>query len=151
MCIRDRFKALRQTHGLTYAVNAGLAPADNLLYIEWEVAGEFLDASTQLVTDVLHTYVAEGPSEAELALARRALLGELRRTVATNGSLATLIASHSHQGLPSDALATYIERLSAVTPEMARVALTLRLAPLRRLLVSCLLYTSDAADDVYQV
>ncbi|WP_082422824.1 pitrilysin family protein [Pseudomonas sp. NBRC 111131] len=130
------FKALRQTHGLTYAVNAGLAPADNLLYIEWEVAGEFLDASTQLVTDVLHTYVAEGPSEAELALARRALLGELRRTVATNGSLATLIASHSHQGLPSDALATYIERLSAVTPEMARVALTLRLAPLRRLLVS---------------
>ncbi|MFJ4065562.1 M16 family metallopeptidase [Pseudomonas sp. NPDC089996] len=130
------YKELRQRHGLTYAVDSGLAPDTRLLYIEWEVAARSLDASIEQVMRVLQDYSAIGPDEHELDLARQALLGDLRRIVASNGSLVRLLDTHSHDGLPSDALLTFVERLMAVTPEAAHLAVKLRLDLQRKILVS---------------
>ncbi|MFJ4346072.1 M16 family metallopeptidase [Pseudomonas sp. NPDC089401] len=129
------FKELRQRLGLTYGVYSSLAPDTNMLYIQGEVAAEYLDAFTRQLGRVLQDYAAKGPGEDELELARQALLGDLRRALANNGSLVELIAT-LHAGLPADALQTYIERVLAVTPEAAHLAFKLRLELASQILVS---------------
>nr|EPB95619.1 peptidase M16 domain-containing protein [Pseudomonas plecoglossicida NB2011] len=130
------YTRLRQRQGLTYSITSGLSSLNKLLYIEWEVAAGLQEASQKQVEEVLHTYMSEGPSAAELDLARQAVLGELRRKLARNGALAKLIAEHGHLGLPADALPTYIDQLLAVTPEMAHAAFKSHVDPSRTLIVS---------------
>ena len=130
------YTRLRQRQGMTYSINSGLLSLNKLLYIEWEVAAGQQEASLKQVEEVLHTYMNEGPSADELDLARQAVLGALRRKLATNASLAVLIADQSHLKLPTDALSTYIDRLLAVTPEMAHVAFKSHVDPSRNLIVT---------------
>ncbi|BBH43792.1 M16 family metallopeptidase [Pseudomonas sp. KU43P] len=130
------FAHLRQHHGMTYAIGSQLAPLNHLLCINWEVATAFAEASRKQVEDVLLTYISEGPGAAELELARQAMIGDLRRQLATNYSRVKLIAAHGDHWLPADALPTYIERLLAVTPEMAHAAFKSHVDPTQKLIVS---------------
>lgn len=129
------YTRLRQHQGLTYSITSGLSPLNQLLYIEWEVAAGLRKSSLKQVEDVIRLYRSEGPSTAELDLTKQAMVGDLMRKLATNGSLAKLIAEHSHHKLPADALSTYIDRLMAVTPEMAHTAFKSHVDPSRKLIV----------------
>ena len=90
-----------------------------------------------LLTDFLDAASAELPQDAEqLQLARQQLAGQLLRAVAQNNSLATLLTQNTHQRQPDDHLNTYIDRLTALTPEGVREVMQRRFDLTRKVLVS---------------
>ena len=111
-------KELRQRRGLTYGIQASVAPmsAGGLLIINWEIAPKHVESSAQLVEALLRDFIEQGPTQAELQLARLQLAGQLLRTVAQNESLAGLLAEITSQHQRADHLDTFLERLNALTP-----------------------------------
>ncbi|MDF0734087.1 pitrilysin family protein [Pseudomonas entomophila] len=118
-------RELRQRRGLTYDVRAQLVSlsAAGVLAIEWEIAAHYNAAAQDLVADIVRQFVEQGPSAAELALARQQLAGALLRAVARNHSLAGLLGDLGRQGLPADHVSSYVERLANLTEQDIKRAL----------------------------
>ena len=116
---------LRERRGLTYGVYSHLLPlqAGGLFTVEWEVAPAHVEGTQELVMTVLREFLEQGPTEAELQLARKQLEGQLLRGVAQNRRLAALLAELTHQRQPDDHLNTYIERINSLTSADVRAAM----------------------------
>lgn len=115
---------LRTRRALTYSIYAVLKPMDAgcLWQVSWDIAPEHQEASRGLVSNVLECFIAHGPTQAECDLALNQLAGKLMRGMADNEALAKGLAAFSQQGLPANHLATYLEKLAALTPEDIRQA-----------------------------
>ncbi|MGJ7548049.1 M16 family metallopeptidase [Pseudomonas alloputida] len=115
---------LRQRRGLTYAVHSHVTSLreGGLFTVEWEVAPAHVQGTQELVVTLLRDFIEQGPTQAELQLARKRLEGQLLRAVAQNKHLAALLADLSHQGQPDDHLNTYVERINRLTPANVRAA-----------------------------
>ncbi|HCV41443.1 MAG TPA: peptidase M16 [Pseudomonas sp.] len=116
---------LRERRGLTYGVYSHLSPlrAGGLFTVEWEIAPAHVEGTEELVMTVLRDFIEQGPTEAELQLARKQLEGQLLRGVAQNRRLAALLAELSHQRQPDNHLNTYIERINSLSPADVRAAM----------------------------
>jgi zinc protease len=116
---------LRQRRGLTYGVHTRVSPlrAGGLFTVEWEVAPAHVESTQQLVTTLLRDFIEQGPTQAELQLARKQLEGQLLRGVAQNKRLAGLLAELTHQRQPDDHLNTYIERINRLRPADVRATM----------------------------
>ncbi|MQG92372.1 pitrilysin family protein [Pseudomonas sp. MN1F] len=116
---------LRQRRGLTYGVHTRVSPlrAGGLFSVEWEVAPAHVEGSQQLVVNLLRDFIEQGPTQAELQVARKQQEGQLLRGVAQNKGLAALLADLTHQHQPDDHLNTYIERINRLTPADVRAAM----------------------------
>ncbi|MFJ4351512.1 M16 family metallopeptidase [Pseudomonas sp. NPDC089428] len=116
---------LRQRRGLTYGVRTRVSPlrAGGLLSVEWEVASAHVQGSQELVVTLLRDFIEQGPTQAELHVARKQLEGQLLRGVAQNKRLAALLTELTHQRQPDDHLNTYIERIKRLTPAEVRAAM----------------------------
>jgi zinc protease len=131
-------KELRQRRGLTYDIRSQLVPmsAGGLFVIEWEIAPHFVAGTQDRVSTLLADFIRQGPSEAELQLARQQLAGQLLRGVARNNSLAALLTNTTYQRQADDYPNTYIERLTQLTPEVVREVMQRRFDQTRQVLVS---------------
>ncbi|MGE8323951.1 MAG: M16 family metallopeptidase [Pseudomonas sp.] len=129
---------LRQRRGLTYGIysRASAMRAGGLLTIEWEIAPAHVQGTQALVEALLRDFIDQGPTQAELQLARKQLAGLLLRGVAQNKSLADLLTVISHQHQPADHLNTYIERIGKLTPADIRAVMQRRLKLDGKVLVS---------------
>ncbi|PVZ43018.1 pitrilysin family protein [Pseudomonas sp. CC120222-01a] len=116
---------LRQRRGLTYGVHTRVSPlrAGGLFTVEWEVAPAHVEGSQALVANLLGDFIEQGPTEAELQVARKQLEGQLLRGVAQNKRLAGLLSELTHQRQPDDHLNTYLERINKLTPADVRAAM----------------------------
>ena len=76
---------------------------------------------------MLREFIDQGPTQAELQVARKQLAGQLLRDVAQNKHLAALLTQITYQRQPADYLATRIERLARLTPEDVRAVMQRRL------------------------
>ena len=116
---------LRERRGLTYGVYSHLSPlrAGGLFTVEWEIAPAHVEGTEELVMTVLRDFIEQGPTEAELQLARKQLEGQLLSGVAQNRRLAALLAELSHQRQPDNHLNTYIERINSLSPADVRAAM----------------------------
>jgi len=94
-----------------------------LFTVEWEIAPAHVEGTEELVMTVLRDFIEQGPTEAELQLARKQLEGQLLRGVAQNRRLAALLAELSHQRQPDNHLNTYIERINSLSPADVRAAM----------------------------
>ncbi|QHB30442.1 peptidase M16 [Pseudomonas monteilii] len=129
---------LRQRRGLTYGIHAKVTPmsAGGLFTIDWEIAPKHAQSSAQLVDALLRDFIEQGPTQAELQLARIQLAGQLLRAVAQNKNLADLLAEVTYQRQPADHLDTYVERIRALTPADISAVMRRRLDLTKRVLVS---------------
>lgn len=120
---------LRQRRGLTYGIYSSLSAmsAGGLFSIEWEIAPALVQGSQALVTTLLGDFIDQGPTQAELDLARKQLAGQLLRGVAQNKSLAAWLTEITYQQQPADHLNTYIERIGRLTPADIRAVMQRRL------------------------
>ncbi|WP_194789609.1 M16 family metallopeptidase [Pseudomonas sp. UFMG81] len=118
-------QALRRERGLTYDVRSTLISlqAGGVLALEWQVAAHYNAASQALVIDLLKQFIDQGPTDAELALARQQLAGKHLREVARNQSLSQLLAQLGRHDLEDDHLSTYVDRLIGVSAQDVRLAL----------------------------
>jgi len=116
---------LRQRRGLTYGVHTHVLPlrAGGLFTTEWEVAPAHVQGSQELVVALLRDFIVQGPTPAELRVARKQLEGQLLRGVAQNKRLAALLTEFTHHRQPEDHLNTYIERINRLTPADVRTAM----------------------------
>lgn len=129
---------LRQRRGLTYGIysRASAMRAGGLFTIEWEIEPAHVQGTQALVEALLRDFIDQGPTQAELQLARKRLAGQLLRGVAQNKSLADLLTVISHQHQPADHLNTYIERIGRLTPADIRAVMQRRLKLDDKVLVS---------------
>lgn len=128
--LQSRLNAeLRKRRGLTYGVHSSLSSlrAGGVFLIEWDIASAYVEAAQELVQTLLADFIDQGPTAAELQLARQQLAGQLLRSVARNKSLAGLLAQLAHQQQPADYLDTFTERLASLTPQAVRETLRRRL------------------------
>jgi zinc protease len=116
---------LRERRGLTYGVYSHLSPlrAGGLFTVQWKIAPAHVEGTQELIMTLLRDFIEQGPTQAELQLARKQLEGKLLRDVAQNKRLAALLADLSHQRQPDDHLNTYIERINRLTPADVRAAM----------------------------
>ena len=129
---------LRQRRGLTYGVHTFVTPlrAGGLFTVEWQIAPTYVEGSQELVVDLLRDFIEQGPTQAELQVARKQREGQLLRSVAQNKSLAALLAELADQRQPDDYLNTYIERINSLTQGDVRTAMQ------RHLDLSCIVKVS---------
>lgn len=116
---------LRQRRGLTYDIYSRPSPLSSggLFTIEWEIAPQYVQGSQDRVAALLRDFIEQGPTQAELQLARKQLAGQLLRGVAQNNSLAALLTEMTQQRQPAAHLNTYIERIGRLSPADIRAVM----------------------------
>ena len=116
---------LRHRRGLTYGIytRVNALSAGGLFSAEWDIAPEYVEGSQILVETLLREFIEQGPTQAELQVARKQLAGQLLRDVAQNKHLAALLTQITHQRQPADFLDSYIERLARLTPADIRAVM----------------------------
>ncbi|WP_432777659.1 pitrilysin family protein [Pseudomonas fortuita] len=120
---------LRHRRGLTYGIHTRVnaLSAGGLFSAEWDIRPAYVEGSQELVVTLLREFIDQGPTQAELQVARKQLAGQLLRDVAQNKHLAALLTQITYQRQPADYLATRIERLARLTPEDVRAVMQRRL------------------------
>ena len=118
------FDTVRNKAGLAYSVYSQFAPL--------ELNGPFIInlqtracASQQALTMVNNTvtqFLQEGPSSAEIDLAKNDLIHSLPLRLADNAGLLAQLEAIAFYDLPTNYLENYSQRIAAVTPEMAKQA-----------------------------
>jgi len=116
---------LRHRRGLTYGIytRVNALSAGGLFSAEWDIAPEYVEGSQVLVETLLREFIDQGPTQAELQVARKQLAGQLLRDVAQNKLLAALLTQITHQRQPADFLDSCIERLARLTPADVRAVM----------------------------
>lgn len=117
-------KEVRDKRGFAYSVYSYFAPMQEAgpfqigLQTKRTQAGEAL----QVTRDVLRQFLAEGPSEAELAAAKANIIGSFPLRLDTNRKILDNVAVIGFFGLPLDYLDAYAENVRKVTAADVRAA-----------------------------
>ncbi len=125
------FSVLREERGLTYGAFSSLSPR--------RLSGHFgasIDTRTEVtqeavsgLLDLVRAFAENGPTVEEHERARRFLTGSFVLSRETPGSLVSDEILRLLHGLPEDDIATFRERLAAVTREQATEAARLHFDP----------------------
>ncbi|OGI42376.1 MAG: zinc protease [Candidatus Muproteobacteria bacterium RBG_16_64_11] len=120
---------VREKRGLSYSVHSYFAPLRErgpfLMGLQTENARR--DEAEAVMRRTLTEYVAEGPTERELAAAKKNLSGGFPLRIDSNRKLADYAATIGFYNLPLGYLDEFIPRVEAVTAEQVRDALRRRL------------------------
>ncbi|MDX9707110.1 MAG: pitrilysin family protein [Azospira sp.] len=124
-------KEVRDKRGFAYSVYSYFAPMRERgpfqigLQTRREQAGEALDVAR----DELLRFLAEGPSEDELAAAKANLIGSFPLRLDSNRKILDNVAAIAFYGLPLDYLDTYAEKIRQVTVADVRAAFARHVRP----------------------
>jgi len=124
-------REVREARGYAYSVSSALEPL--ALPGPWTIAlqtrGRHAEAAREVVAATIKNFLAEGPSEDELALAKRALADGFGLRLDSNRKLASFLSVVGYYRLPPDWLARYPEAVRAVTAQAIHTAFTQRINP----------------------
>jgi zinc protease len=87
------------------------------------------DQALQLVQEVLTSFVADGPTEAELQAAKDNLIGGFPLLIDSNRKLLGNVANIAWNGLPLTYLDTWTEQVQRITVQDIRSAFSRKLQP----------------------
>lgn len=122
---------LRQKKGLTYGVSSYFVPMGEAgpFQIGLQTRREATDEALRSIREVLARYLAEGPTEAELAQAKNNLVGSFPLRLDSNKKILEHLAVIGFYRLPLDWLDTYTAKVEAVTREDILRAFQARVRP----------------------
>ncbi len=124
-------REVREKRGFAYSVYSQFVPMAQSgpfligLQTRKEQAGEAL----KVARDVLSTFLAEGPSEAELQAARQNIAGSFPLRLDSNRKILDNVAVIAFYGLPLDYLDRYVENIENVTAADVRAAFARHVRP----------------------
>jgi zinc protease len=123
--------AVRQKKGLAYSVYSYFMPMRELgpFQIGLQTRRDATDEAVRTVREELARYLAEGPSEAELAQAKNNLIGGFPLRIDSNKKMLEHLAMINFYRLPLDWLDTYSGQVAAVTREEITRAFQARILP----------------------
>lgn len=118
------FEKVRNKHGLVYGVNSGFRPleARGPFMIMLQTRSAKTQQAISLVDKVLKQYMQEGPTAAELQIAKLNLLGSFPLKLSSNTGVLGAAINIAFYHLPLDYLQNYAKSIKAVTPERAKKA-----------------------------
>jgi len=124
-------KEVRDKRGFAYSVYSYFAPM--------QVAGPFqiglqtkraqTGDALKVTRDVLQQFLAEGPSEVELAAAKANIVGSFPLRLDTNRKILDNVAAIGFFGMPLDYLDTYADKVRKVTAADVRAAFARHVRP----------------------
>jgi zinc protease len=123
---------LRHREGLTYGVLSrffGASLLDGPWVATFSVAAENLERGEAAAREEIASYVAEGPSEEELADEKAAMAGSYRVGLATPGGMARELVRLARHGLPVTEIDRIPERILAVRREQVAEAVRRHIVP----------------------
>ena len=125
------FDAIREQRGLAYSIGSRLAPM--------AVAGPWIvslstqhtqaDQALNVLRDTLQTFVADGPSDAQVTAALQNLTGSFPLSIASNAALANRLGVMGFYDLPLDYLDGYVPRIAQENRDTVRAAVQRALPP----------------------
>lgn len=115
---------LRERRNLTYSISSHLRTyrAATFLYISWDIDPAYLDASVELVKQIIQCFIEHGPSQGELELAVNQLVGGMLRSFADNNTLATELADLGPEAIATEHPAANLQQLAQLTPAAVQTA-----------------------------
>ena len=131
-------EALREKRGLTYHVSSELMPMPGRgpFLISLATQHQQAKVAEQLAQQLLTTFIKTGPSEQELAAAKRYLIGSFPLSLASNTDIASLLLRIAFYKLPLDFLDHYAHHIQTVTASDIQHAFQQLITPERLLIVS---------------
>jgi len=118
------FDQVRNQRGLAYSVHSQFAPLKyrGPFVVTLQTRADKSKEALRVVEKVLHNYVKNGPTQAELDTAKQNLLGSFPLRLATNSNIVANVSNIAFYGLPLNYLDTYRQRVSSVTAAQIKKA-----------------------------
>jgi zinc protease len=115
---------VREKRGLTYGVDSQFAPmpGEGPFLISLSTRNEQAPKALDVIQNVLHNYINNGPSDQELEAAKQYLTGSFPLSLASNRSIAILLLRMNFYHLPDDYLDTYVTHVKAVSKDQIKQA-----------------------------
>jgi len=128
---------VREKRGLSYSVYSYFLPmrADGPFLMGLQTKNDQADQARDVLMETLRDFILKGPTDAQLAAAKKNLTGGFPLRIAGNAKVVEYLAMIGFYGLPLDYLDRFTERVEAVTAEQIRDAFARRLHPDRLALV----------------
>ncbi len=122
---------VREKRGLSYSVDSHFAPGlhAGAFTISLQTRPDQAKQALQLVREVLHDFVEQGPTEEELHAAKDHLVGSFPLLLDGNLKLLDNVANIAWNGLPLDYLETWTQRVQALSTADIRAAFARKLRP----------------------
>ncbi len=129
---------IREERGLAYSVYSYFIPmsARGPFLVNLQTRNEQAKQALEVVEQTLREFIANGPSDEELELAKRNLTGGFPLDIDSNKKIVNYIAMIGFYRLPLNHLDTLTDKIQAVTREQIRDAFQRRLHPDRMILVT---------------
>ena len=129
---------LREKRGLTYGISSQLASmkAKGPFIINFSTKRTNTKKAIEVVRNTLTDFINKGPNEEELIAAKKYLTGSFPLSLSSNRNIANILLKIAFYQLPDDFLATYIEKINAVTLKEIKSALEQLIKPNKLLQVS---------------
>ena len=124
-------KAVREERGLSYSVSSSLVPmrSQGPFKITLQTKNENAGEAMRVVEASVERFVEHGPDADELDAAKRNIVNGFPLRVDSNSKVLGYLVMMGFYGLPVDYLATFTERVEAVTAADIREAFRRRIAP----------------------
>ena len=108
---------VREKRGLTYGIYSSLSPmqATGPFMINVKTRAELSEVTLELVQDLLREYIANGPTEAELANAKRESLGSFPLSAASNSAIVGQLAAIGFYDMPLTWISDFMQDLQQLS------------------------------------
>ncbi|MGD8588696.1 MAG: pitrilysin family protein [Chromatiales bacterium] len=130
-------KEVREKRGLSYSVYSYFLPMrqTGIFMVGLQTKNAQANEALQVVNQTLRRFVEEGPTEDELKAAKQNITGGFPLRIASNSKIIEYLAVIGFYDLPLDYLATFSDKVDAVTSEQVRDAFQRRVHPDRMVTV----------------
>lgn len=108
---------VREKRGLTYGIYSSFSPmqATGPFMINVQTRAQLSEATLELVQDLLRDYIANGPTEAELANAKRESLGSFPLSAASNAAVVGQLAAIGFYNMPLTWMSDFMQDLQKLS------------------------------------
>lgn len=115
---------VREKRGLVYGIGSGFAFMRALgpFQIRLQTQHSQTEEALKVTRQVLHDFLANGPTDAEMQAAKDNLVGSFPLNIDSNGDILEYLSMIGWYGLPLDYLDTWTQNVASVTKEQVRAA-----------------------------
>ncbi|WP_079213987.1 M16 family metallopeptidase [Ventosimonas gracilis] len=115
---------VREKRGLTYGIYSAFTPmaAPGPFIISVQTKAQQSEGTLELVQQILADFIANGPTEQELAAAKRELFGSFPLTLMSNADIAGQLGAIGFYDLPLDQLERFMQQVKQVSIEDIKAA-----------------------------
>lgn len=116
---------LRERRGLTYGIYSDFSTmqASGFFKIGLQTRAEMTESSLVLIKKIVQDYLKTGPSEKEVADAKKEITGSFPLTNASNSNIVSQLGAIGFYDLPRDYLVNFVKQIQTLTPEQVKTAM----------------------------